>query len=204
MRRSARHAHRSSPIVLSILAIVVAAGACSPGPADDDPQTAFWRSMRSLCGQAFEGRLVEGSAADSSALGAPLVLDVWQCYSDELRLAFHAAGDHSRVWLLSPSTDGLVLEHALHGPDGQPQPYSGYGGETGSPGTPTAQTFVPDRETLSNVPTSDGTLWVLEIVPDDRITYRLRSPRTVDFRVDFDLRRRAGRQPAPWGFTRRR
>ena len=155
--------------MLSILAVVIAAGACSPGPADDDPQAAFWRSMRSLCGQAFEGLLVEGSAADSSALGAP-----------------------------------LVLEHALHGADGQPQPYSGYGGETASQGTPTAQTFVPDRETLSNVPASDGTQWVLEIVPDDRITYRLRSPRTVDFRVDFDLRRRAGRQPAPWGFTRGR
>jgi hypothetical protein len=189
--------------IVAILLIGATATACSTGTADD-PQIAFWHSIRALCGQAFDGRIVAGSAADSAALGPTPVLEVWQCYSDELRLAVHAGEDHSRVWLLSPTSDGLALHHELHGPDGEPLEYSGYGGETAGPGTATTQVFLPDRETLADVPTADGTEWVLELVPGDRITYRLRSPATVDFRVDFDLSARAGRQPAPWGFTRKR
>lgn len=193
-------AWRRAPRVLAVLALVLGV-ACNRSP-NDDPQIAFWSSLRSLCGQAFEGRLVEASVADSAALAAPLALEVWQCYSDEIRLAFHVGDDHSRVWLISPTADGLSIEHSLHGPDGEPLPYSGYGGTTDSPGTATTQLFRPDDETLADVPSSTGTEWILEVVPRERITYRLRSPAAGDFRVDFDLGRRTGRQPAPWGYTR--
>jgi len=204
MRRLASTLHgpvAKSRILVILLGVTIAA--CSRGP-PDDPQVAFWQSIRSLCGQAFEGRLIEGSAADSAALREPLVLEVWQCYADELRLALHAGDDHSRVWLVSPTSDGLALHHSLHGRDGEALPYSGYGGETVGLGTATTQVFLPDQETLADVPTSEGAEWVLEVVPGDRITYRLRSPATADFRVDFDWGARAARQPAPWGFTRRR
>lgn len=180
---------------------MVAAASCTAAD-DADPQVAFWQSFRALCGQSFEGRLVTGSAADSARLDGPLVLDVWQCYSGELRLAFHAGHDHSRVWLLTSEAEGLALHHAVHDAAGVAQPYSGYGGETAGPGTATAQVFLPDEETLADVPSAGGTEWLLEILPGERITYALHSPATPDFRVDFDLSRRAGRQPAPWGFTR--
>lgn len=203
IRRLARTGRRTGATARPGLTVLIAfATACSAGT-PDDPQVAFWQAIRSLCGQAFEGDLVEGSPADSAALASP-VLEVWQCYADELRLAVHTGEDHSRVWLLSPTADGLALHHAMHGPDGEPLRYSGYGGQTVGPGTATTQVFLPDQETLADLPTSEGMEWVLEIVPDDRITYRLRSPATIDFRVDFDLHARAARQPAPWGFTRRR
>jgi hypothetical protein len=202
MRRLARIL--DAPVATSrrlVIILAVTVGACARG-APDDPQVAFWQSIRSLCGQAFEGRLIEGSAADRAALVEPLVLEVWQCYSGELRLAVHAGDDHSRVWLVTPTSDGLALHHSLHGPDGEALPYSGYGGETVGLGTATTQVFLPDQETLADVPTSEGAEWVLEVVPGDRFTYRLRTPAAADFRVDFDLDARAARQPAPWGFTR--
>jgi hypothetical protein len=187
----------------AIPAIALVLGAACGDAVNDDPQLAFWQSLRSLCGQAFEGRLVEASVTDSVALAAPLVLDVWQCYAEELRLAFHVGDDHSRVWLISPTDDGLSIEHALHGPDGEPLPFSGYGGATDSQGTATMQVFRPDDETLADVPSAVGTHWTLEVLPGERITYRLHSPATGDFRVDFDIVRRAARPPAPWGYTRR-
>lgn len=194
--------HRVAAVTLVIAAASFFVASCIPGGETSDPQVAFWRSLRALCGQAFEGRMVQGSAADSAALSGPLVLDVWQCYSGELRLAFHAGEDHSRVWLLTPTDSGLALHHAVHDRNGEEGTFSGYGGETTSPGTASVQVFRPDDQTLADVPTAAGTEWVLEIVPRERITYTLRSPATTDFQVTFDLSRRAGRPPAPWGFTR--
>jgi len=189
---------------MAILTAVVAVTATACGSRQaENPQIAFWAAIRSLCGQSFKGRLAEASIADSAALAAPLVLDVWQCYAREMRLAFHVGDDRSRVWLLSTTNDGLALKHALHDPNGDLQPFSGYGGVTTSAGTATTQVFRPDDETVAKVPSAAGTEWIIEVVPGERITYRLRSAAAGDFRIDFDLNRRAGHQPAPWGFTRR-
>lgn len=177
--------------------------ACARPPAVSDPvQRQFWNEFRDLCGQAFAGRVVEAGETDRAALTDALVLEVWQCYPQELRLAFHVGDDHSRVWVLSPSAAGIRLGHSLHSSDGEPLDYSGYGGETANIGTGQRQIFVPDGETLANVPTARGSEWLLEIVPGERISYSLVSPASPPFRVDFDLTQPVDRQPPPWGYTR--
>lgn len=177
--------------------------ACAPGTADP-PQVAFWNAIRALCGQAFEGRAVEVSSVDSAIVGQTLVLDVWQCYHDELRLAFHVGDDHSRVWRLLRDDESLRLVHDVHEADGSVAEISGYGGRAADPGSPTLQEFMADPETTTQVPSAAGSTWSLEILPRERLTYDFSGVGGIRFRVDFDLSARAGRPPPPWGLTRRR
>jgi len=192
---------RRSGTVLAALSLAVS---CGRPPIIADPvQREFWNSLRDLCGQSFEGRLVEATAGDSALAGQPLVLDMWQCYARELRIAFHVGNDHSRVWLLTPTATGLSLTHQLHSADGAVLPYTAYGGKTHESGTATVQRFLPDDGTLDRIPSAAGSVWTIEVVPRDRITYRLDSRAGV-FLVEFDLAHIAHRPPSPWGYTRTR
>jgi len=188
-------------LALGAIALV---GSCGRPPAVADAvQREFWTSLRDLCGQSFEGRVVEATPADSGLIGQPLVLDVWQCYAKELRLAFHIGNDHSRVWLILPSQTGLQLSHRLHAADGSQLAFSPYGGETRDAGSPTTQRFFPDQGTLDRIPASAGSVWTLEVVSHQFIRYRLDS-REGTFLLEFDLTHQAHRPPAPWGYTRTR
>jgi hypothetical protein len=199
IRSRRRWRHRPAASVFIPLLLVCA---CGRPPIIADPvQRQFWNSLRDLCSQSFEGRIIEATAADSVLAGQPLVLDMWQCYARELRMAFQVGDDHSRVWFLTPTATGLDLTHELHSADGVALPFSGYRGETHDPGTATLQRFYPDQGTLDRVPTAAGSMWTLEIVPGERIAYRLDSRAGV-FLVEFDLTHRAHRPPTPWGYTR--
>lgn len=188
-----------------VLFVATLAAACGPR-AEPPPQVTFWNSVRDLCGQAFEGRAVELTAVDSAIAGQRLVLDVWQCYHDELRLVFHVGGDHSRVWRLTRDQGAMHLSHDVHTAAGAPAAVTGYGGEAADPGTANRQTFQADDRTVTRIPSADGSEWTLEIEPRERLEYAFRSADgTVRFRVEFDVSRRlTERPPAPWGLTRRR
>jgi hypothetical protein len=186
-------------------ALLVALTGCLRPPAVTDPvQREFWNSLRVLCGRAFPGTLVRASGADTMLARSPLVLDVWQCYDREVRLAFHVGDDRSRVWLLSPVQSGLRLAHALHRADGSTEEFSEYGGLTRTPGTAGRQEFLADERTVRDVPSAATTVWALELVPRERLTYALRDAAGERFRVDFDLTRTAPHPPTPWGYTRTR
>jgi hypothetical protein len=192
---------RSRLVVLVSLSLIVSCG--RPAIIADPVQREFWNALRDLCGQSFDGRIIEATAIDSVLVGQPLVLDMWQCYARELRMAFHVGNDHSRVWLLTPTATGLSLTHQLHSADGVVMPFTAYGGETHDSGTATVQRFLPDDGTLDRVPTAAGSVWTLEVVPREHIAYRLDS-RAGEFLVEFDLTHKAHHPPAPWGYTRTR
>ena len=192
----------------AVFLCVFAGAACGrvTKPVSDPAQLAFWTQLRSLCGQSFVGTVVTAAAADSALAGQPLVLDFWQCYHRELRLAFHVGNDHSRVWLLASDQTALRLSHSLHDSTGAALRFSGYGGKTQDAGTPAKQVFHLEPGSLSQVPAAAGTTWTIEVLPRERLTYALLAPAgELRFRVDFDLRQRASRRlPSPWGFTRLR
>ncbi len=187
-----------------LLAATTLAGgvACAERTADD-PAGTFWNELRTLCGRSFTGSPTEVSVLDSAIVGEILVLNVWQCWNEEVRLAFHVGDDHSRVWVVSMDGDGLHLNHAVHAATGEPASFTNYGGAALGPGTAQMQTFEPDPETLVRFPSAAGSRWTLEFAPGERRSYTY----TADdgarrFRVDFDLRSSAPRPPSPWGWTR--
>ena len=192
----------SATRVAAALCCVVILHACRPPAVEDDAQRAFWLQLRTVCGRSFPGTLVQVSGTDTVLAGVPLVLNIWQCYHREVRLAFHAGEDHSRVWLLTPTQNGLRLVHSVHEADGSLASFSDYGGETRAAGTAGRQEFVADETTVRRVPSSAGTVWILELVPGERLTYGLAGTGETRFRVDFDLTRSAARPPPPWGYTR--
>jgi hypothetical protein len=159
--------------------------------------------LRSLCGRSFHGTPVDVPAVDSIIIGQTLVLNLWQCWNQEVRLAFHIGDDHSRVWVLAWDQQQLHLEHTVHDAAGEPGPVSNYGGPATGAGTAQIQNFAPDAETLRRIPTAAGSEWTLELLPDERLSYSYTADAGARrFRIDFDLRTDAPRPPSPWGWTR--
>lgn len=181
------------------LALLVFA-ACSGPSSADDPQTAFWKELRTLCGRAFAGAVTDVTALDSALLGQPLVLHVRACYNAEIRMPFHIGDDNSRRWILHRTEHGLRLEHDIRRPDGSPDPLRGYGGETRDAGTSLRQSFVADAKTTEMSPASTGAVWTLEISPDSAFVYSLVRPGGGGtFRAQFDLREEVARPLPPPG-----
>ncbi|MCI0432739.1 MAG: hypothetical protein L0271_03700 [Gemmatimonadetes bacterium] len=186
-------------VVLPALVVNVA---CAPST-DPPPAVAFRDELRLLCGRAFPGRVTDITPLDSAVLGQPLVLSAWQCWSEELRFAFHVGDDHSRVWLIRFDRDGLGLRHENRLADGSAAEFTSYGGPATTDGTATRQTFTADDETVMRIPSAAGASWTLEILPRERLSYTFTPPDARSrFHIEFDLTVTAPRPPSPWGWTR--
>ncbi|MCM2254411.1 MAG: hypothetical protein NDJ94_01950 [Vicinamibacteria bacterium] len=163
------------------------------------PQDAFWTALRGLCGQAFAGQMVEGTAPGDAAIGAArLVMHVRACTESEIRIPFHVGDDRSRTWVLTRSASGLRLKHDHRHADGTPDAVTQYGGDTAAPGTAQLQEFPADAFTGQLLPVSATNVWSFELLPGDSFSYGLRREGR-RFRVRFDLKQPVPAPPAPWG-----
>lgn len=190
------------------LTAVLLAGLC-PEPAAAQPlvsiptHDAFFANLQALCGQAFEGKVVEGNAADASFADRRLVMHVRECGEHALRIPFHVGEDRSRTWILTRTGSGLQLKHDHRHEDGSDDDSTMYGGHTVDAGWATLQSFPADQYSkelfvAQGIPQSVGNTWSMSIYPGT-FTYRLtREGR--EFRVDFDLTRPVPAPPAPWGY----
>ena len=104
--------------VLAILAFAALQGCASVVP--NEPADAFMASLQSLCGKAFEGRVVTADPADASFSGKRLVMHVRECSPGELRIPFHVGEDRSRTWIVTRTASGLRLKHDHRHADGSP------------------------------------------------------------------------------------
>lgn len=165
------------------------------------PQDAFWAHLRALCGQAFEGRLVEGTAPGDAAFGSQrLVMHVRACGDAEIRIPFHVGEDRSRTWVLTRTGVGLRLKHDHRHADGSPDRVTQYGGDTVAAGAPDRQEFAADAWTAELIPAARTNVWTMAIEPGATFTYALRrESEGRRFRVEFDLTRPVAPPPAPWG-----
>jgi hypothetical protein len=188
--------------ILALLAIPALA-ACAVVPRSAPSQDQFYARLRALCGQAFEGRVVTGDAADSEMAAARLIIQVRNCSDGELRIPFHVGNDHSRIWVISRTDTGLRLRHEHHPQDGSAAAVTDYGGDTIEPGNPRRQSFPADQASRDlfvreNIPASITNEWAIEIVPGHLLAYELRRPGRF-FRAEFDLTHAAPAPPPPWG-----
>ena len=192
--------------------VALTAMACGEGPAPDDgryedsdvdPQLVFWDELQGLCGQAFEGHLVEAVPPDSAFAAATLVMHAHYCDIAEVRIGFHVGQDRSRTWVITPTAAGLELRHDHRHEDGTADEITMYGGESLGAGTPTAQEFPADRRTAELVPEAEQNVWTLEHQPDEVFVYALRRGESDRrFRVEFDLTTPVSPPPLPWGGAR--
>ena len=164
-------------------------------------QEAFWQQLRSLCGQAFAGKMVEStSATDAQFAEQTLVMHVRDCGESEVRIPIHVGVNRSRTWIITRSASGLRLKHDHRHEDGTEDKITQYGGDTRSSGSATRQDFAADAFTAKLLPASKDNVWSFVIVPGETMSYALR--RESDgrrIRFEFDLKQAVAAPPAPWG-----
>lgn len=176
----------------------------TPGSVDIAPlassQEAFWASLESLCGQAFEGRVVEDSTGSPDFAGKTLVMQVRHCEPGRIQVPFHVGEDRSRTWVFTRTANGLRLKHDHRHEDGSEDNLTQYGGDTRGAGGPMRQEFHADEATARMLPPAATNVWTVEIVPGRSYVYALRREGTDRrFRVEFDLTRPVPAPPPAWG-----
>ncbi len=180
---------------IAVLAAAIALSACASLPGARVPeQDAFMANLNALCGQRFEGRVVTTDAADANFARSRLVMHVRDCSADEVRIPFHVGEDRSRTWVISRNeAGGLTLKHDHRDPEGRPDGFHWYGGDTMSAGAAERQEFPVDdfsKELFiaGDAPVSTANVWAVEVHPGRTFAYELRRPNR-HFRVEFDLTR---------------
>lgn len=164
-------------------------------PRSGDP---FWSAVQGICGQAFEGKMTEGTeASDARMRDARLVMHVRDCTADETRIPFHVDEDRSRTWVLSRQGEGIRLKHQHRHQDGSEDRVSQYGGDAPPPGDSLSIDFPADQFTGSLIPAAATNVWTMAIDPGRTFTYALRRPNR-RFRVVFDLTKPVAVPPPAW------
>lgn len=193
----------ASALLGPIAALTLACAPAAPKPAA--PGDAFWQALSALCGRAFEGRVVEGTAPGDAAFASQhLVMHVRECGPQQIRIPFHVGENRSRTWVLTRLPDGkLRLKHDHRHADGSEDAITQYGGDSAPAGSATMQDFHADAHTAALIPAAATNIWTLGVSSDGtRFTYALRrEAEGRRFRVEFDLTRPVGTPPPPWGAT---
>lgn len=163
-------------------------------------QREFWNNLQSLCGQAFEGRVIEDSTASPDFARTPLIMHVRTCEDGHILVPFHVADDRSRTWVFTLVDGGLRLKHDHRHADGSEDEITQYGGDTRGAGSSTSQAFYADAHTAELLPAAATNIWTVELIADKTFTYSLQRVGTDRrFSVEFDLTRPVAAPPAPWG-----
>ncbi len=187
--------------LLAVL-ILLLTGCSTIGPAT--PADQFFSRLSSLCGKAFEGRIVSPAVeANRDFAGKRLVMHVRECSADTIRIPFHVGDDRSRTFVITRTPGGLRLKHDHRHEDGSEEKMTQYGGDAIAPGTLSRQEFPADQFSRDlfvreKMPASAANVWVWEVEPARLFAFELRRPNRF-LRVDFDLTRPIAAPPAPWG-----
>ena len=186
------------PHSFRVLPLVLLAGlSCRPAPT---PADRLWTALEPLCGQAFDGRVTEGTEASDEAMRqARLVMHVRSCAADEIRIPFHVGENRSRTWVITRTPEGIRLKHDHRHEDGTPDAVTQYGGDTRGDDVGLSFDFHADAHTAQIVPAAATNIWTVAIVPGTSFTYALRRENSGRrFRAEFDLTKAVAAPPAPW------
>ena len=177
-------------------AALIISGSVWAGPLDE-----YWSNLESLCGNAYEGELIQHPEGETDFVGHRLVMHVKDCTEDRIRIPFVVGDNLSRTWVLTRTDDRIELKHDHRHDDGAPEETTMYGGTSTNEGRANEQYFPADEETRQVIEAAFSNVWVMRVFPDEKFTYglwRLGTPRI--FQVDFDLTETVEPPPAPWGW----
>lgn len=182
--------------VASALIALTVTTAASATPLDD-----FWSTLQDLCGQAYEGEVIEEPEGEEGFSGQRLVMHVRECDDERIRIPFMVGEDRSRTWVLTRMGDRIELKHDHRHEDGSEDEVTMYGGTSTNAGRAGDQYFPADEQTRQTIEAAFSNVWVMRVASGETFTYglwRLGTPRV--FRIDFDLSEPVEAPPAPWGW----
>ena len=160
----------------------------------------FWNAIKSHCGKAYEGKIVEGGKAGDGFTGKTLIMHVRSCDKDEIRIPFFVGEDKSRTWVFTKSKENLIqLKHDHRHKDGTEDKITQYGGVSTNLGLANIQFFPADEHTSRLIPGASTNVWWVTI-DKTSFTYNLRRVGTGRFFcVKFDLTKEVKSPGSPWG-----
>ena len=183
-----------------LAAAAIAASLAFAGQQSERALETFWSRIQALCGGAYEGRVIEAPAGDTTFAGKRLVMHVRECTADSLRIPFHVGEDRSRTWVITRPGSGLRLKHDHRHEDGSEDKITQYGGDAREGGAAGRMEFGADPHTVGLIPEAKTNVWTIEVTPGRSFVYALRREGTDRrFRIEFDLTKKVPAPPAPWG-----
>ncbi|MBC8031214.1 MAG: hypothetical protein H7Z16_13950 [Pyrinomonadaceae bacterium] len=154
-------------------------------------QKAFFKNLRKMCGQRFEGTTDFPQNADHPMVGKKLVMSVGPCTGKEIRIPFQVGEDKSRTWIITLGEKGLLFKHDHRHPDGTPDRITMYGGWAAPNGTSHLQRFPSDPDTVKLIPEAATNVWTLQIIPEkQQFMYYLERNNQPRYRAYFNLQAR--------------
>lgn len=185
-------------------AFALVLAACATG-ASGSPDLPFEEGLASLCGQAFEGRVVSDDPVDGEWRENRLVVHVRDCEPGLFRLPLSVGEDRSRTWVLSTTGENGAweLRHIHRHEDGSLDTQTNYGGFSISDPKAVRQEFPTDQSTRDlfdkeGISTSNTNVWAVEVRSGKKLfAYELKRPGRF-FRVEVDLSRPVEIPPPHW------
>tara|TARA_R100000935_G_C2838921_1_gene169855 strand:+ start:3170 stop:3733 length:564 start_codon:yes stop_codon:yes gene_type:complete len=167
---------------------------------EKNPAELFWDNLKELCGKAYEGKLDESIKNDSFS-GKKLIMQVWKCDDNTIKIPFYVGEDKSRTWVFTLEGDRIKLKHDHSHEDGSLDSITQYGGLSTNAGLESLQFFPADEETAKLIPAASSNVWWITL--DESIfSYNLKRIGTDNpaFNVYFDLSKPLESLEIPWGW----
>ena len=136
-----------------VAGVAGAAGTAVPvvaGEAGNDSRERFFEALAGWCGATFEGQ--SSFPPEGPFAGQLLVATIAECSENELRVPFAVGEDHSRTWIITRGSEGLLLKHDHRHEDGTPDEITMYGGWATGEGSALSQSFAADEHTKALIP----------------------------------------------------
>ncbi len=166
---------------------------------EKNPSETFWDTLKSHCGEAYEGKLVLPEE-DEAFGGKKLVMHVRACSDNEIKIPFYVGDDKSRTWILTIDESIITLKHDHRHEDGTEDAVNFYGGTASNVGKADIQFFPADVHTQKLIPDAATNVWWITI-DEKTFTYNLKRLGTDRiFKVVMDLTKPVPRPEAPWGW----
>lgn len=154
-----------------------------------DSRDQFMATLRSLCGQRFEGGLTYAIDPKNDFAGKKMSTEVI-CTPADVRMPVRVGEDRSRTWIFTRSAAGLDLRHDHRHPDGTPDAVTMYGGLANDAGSAWSQSFPADALTAKVSPGTETNVWTVSFSADGTVlTYHL--ARHAMPRAEFVMKRLA-------------
>lgn len=164
-------------------------------------QEAFWETVSSLCGNAYQGVLADATPFYDSFRVDLIRIHVRSCSDDLIHISLHLDDDHSRNLLLSKADGTLRLKHDHRNRDGSEEAITQYGGDAPQPGLEHRQIFRADAHTASILPHRHDNFWYIHLMDENTLAYGNYWPEAGNsIRMEFDLANPIEPPPTPWGY----